>query len=247
MDCIDEAITSIDLREEGASFSYRKVAREFKVDGSTLSRGHQGKTSSNAGEAQQRSHLTLQQEQELVNSIQGLQERGLLPTRSMVQLWPLGVAKVDVSARWFSRFFARNSANLTSKWTTGIDCNRYKADSRETYSQYFQYLHKGMQEYEVEAENVYNMNEKGFMLGTTGCSKRVFSKRLWQQKRTRYALQDGSREWITVLGCCCADGSALDPVLIFQGISGIQSSWVREVEAGEHLHFCRKFSLRMDK
>jgi hypothetical protein len=34
MDCIDEAITSIDLREEGASFSYRKVAREFKVDGS---------------------------------------------------------------------------------------------------------------------------------------------------------------------------------------------------------------------
>jgi hypothetical protein len=74
MDCIDEAITSIDLREEVASFSYRKVAREFKVDGPTLLRRHQGKTSSNAGEAQQRSNLTLQQEQELVNSIQGLTE-----------------------------------------------------------------------------------------------------------------------------------------------------------------------------
>jgi hypothetical protein len=35
-------------------------------------------------------------------------------------------------------------------------------------------------------------------------------------------------------GYCCADGSALDLALIFQGTSGIQSSWVREVEAGEH-------------
>jgi hypothetical protein len=69
MDRIAEAIASIDSREEGASFSYRKVAREFKVDRSTLSRRHQGKTSSNAGEAQQRSNLTPQQEQELVYNI----------------------------------------------------------------------------------------------------------------------------------------------------------------------------------
>jgi hypothetical protein len=33
-----------------------------------------------------------------------------------------------------------------------------------------------MQEYEVEAENVYNMDEKGFMIGTIGRAKRVFSK-----------------------------------------------------------------------
>jgi hypothetical protein len=26
----------------------------------------------------------------------------------------------------------------------------------------------------------------------------------------------------------------LDPALIFQGTSGIQSSWVREIKAGEH-------------
>jgi hypothetical protein len=91
-----------------------------------------------------------------------------------------GVAKVDVSTHWVSRFFARNSAHLISKWTTGIDHNCHKADSKERYSQYFQYLHGKIQEYEVEAKNVYNMDEKGFMLGTTGCSKRVFSKRLWQ-------------------------------------------------------------------
>jgi hypothetical protein len=36
-----------------------------------------------------------------------------------------------------------------------------------------------MHEYEVEAENVYNIDKKGFILGTTGRSKRAFSKRLW--------------------------------------------------------------------
>jgi hypothetical protein len=81
---------------------------------------------------------------------------------------------------------------------------------------------------------VYNMNEKGFMIGIFRRSKRVFSKQSWDAKSIRQAIQAGSREWITVLGCCYADGSALDPALIFQDISEIQSSWVREFEAGEH-------------
>jgi hypothetical protein len=79
-----------------------------------------------------------------------------------------------------------------------------------------------------------NMDENGFMLGTVGRSKRVFSRQSWKAKSARQAVQDGSREWITVLGCCCADGSVLDPSLIYQGIKGIQSSWVREIEAEGH-------------
>jgi hypothetical protein len=118
-----------------------------------------------------------------------------------------------------------------------MDSSQHKADSYEKYKMYFNLLHSKMQEYEVEAKNVYNMNEKGFMISTIRCSKRVFSKQSWDAKSIRQAIQDGSREWIAVLGCCCADGSALDLALIFQGISGIQSSWVRELEAGEHLIF----------
>jgi hypothetical protein len=59
---IDEAIACFNLRKKGASFLYREVAREFKVDRSTLLQCHQRKTLSNAEEAQQRSHLTSQQD-----------------------------------------------------------------------------------------------------------------------------------------------------------------------------------------
>jgi hypothetical protein len=51
-----------------------------------------------------------------------------------------------------------------------------------------------MQEYEVEAGNVYSMNEKDFMLGTIERSKKVFSRQSWEAKSARQAVQDSSRE-----------------------------------------------------
>jgi hypothetical protein len=40
-------------------------------------------------------------------------------------------------------------------------------------------------EYEVLPENMYNMDEKGFMIGVTGRSKRIFSKTAWEKKKKR--------------------------------------------------------------
>jgi hypothetical protein len=56
---------------------------------------------------------------------------------------------------------------------------------------------------------------------------------MWEKKEVRAALQDDSREWITLLACVCADGSALPPSLIYQSIN-IQSSWVEDIKAGKH-------------
>jgi hypothetical protein len=36
------------------------------------------------------------------------------------------------------------------------------------------------------------MDEKGFMIGVTGRSKRMFSRAQWESKQVRAALQDGS-------------------------------------------------------
>jgi hypothetical protein len=118
-----------------------------------------------------------------------------------------------------------------------MDRNRYKADYKDKYEVYFKLLHNKMREYKVEEENVYNMDEKGSLMGITGRSKRVFSRQFWEQKRVSAALQDGSREWITILACVCADGQALPPALIFQGISSLQSGWLEDVGPGKHKAF----------
>jgi hypothetical protein len=83
---------------------------------------------------------------------------------------------------------------------------------------------------------MYNIDENDFSIGITGRSKRVFSRQMWEKKEeVTAALQDGSREWITLLACVSADGSALPPNHIYQATAGsIQSSWFRDIKSGEH-------------
>jgi hypothetical protein len=58
-------------------------------------------------------------------------------------------------------------------------------------------------------------------------------------------LQDGSREWITVLATVCADGSAIDSGVIFEAKGELCSGWVHNVEVGEHQVFFHNKSIRM--
>jgi hypothetical protein len=79
------------------------------------------------------------------------------------------------------------------------------------------------------------MDEKGFLVGVTGRSKRVFSKGQWERKEVKDTLQDGLREWITLLAAICALGEALLLSLIYLlAASTLQSSWVVEIELGKY-------------
>ena len=91
-----------------------------------------------------------------------------------------------------------------------------------------------MREYDVKPSNIYNMDEKGFFVGVTTRSKRIFTKAIWASKERTAAIQDGNREWITLIACVGASGVALPPALIYQGKAGLQSGWLNDVEVAEH-------------
>lgn len=56
--------------------------------------------------------------------------------------------------------------------------------------------------------------------------------------RITHASQDGSREFISLLACICADGSTLPPALIYQGESGtLQDSWIEDWTPQDQAHF----------
>jgi hypothetical protein len=50
-----------------------------------------------------------------------------------------------------------------------------------------------MQEYNIDARNTYNIDEKGFFVGITTCSKLIFTKAIWALKERAAAVQDGNR------------------------------------------------------
>jgi hypothetical protein len=232
---IDEAIAEIKSHESGEDLLYTEVAAKYNVSRTTLSRRCRGVQGSIQAREIKKQKLSPQQELELVEYINKLTGQGLQPTRSMVQNFAAQVAKDHVGDGWVTRFLHRNKDHLTSRWTTGMDAVRHKADSEAKYKLYFDLLANKITQYNVLPKDTYNMDEKGFMIGVIGRSKRIFSKTRWESKEVRASLQDGSREWITLLAAICADGSHLAPGIIFESKkSAIQSSWVDAIKVAKH-------------
>jgi hypothetical protein len=157
----------------------------------------------------------------------------------MIRRFASEVARKELGIHWVDRYIERHKVDLVSHWATGIDRSRHQADSQSKYSLYFELLRSKLSQYDIEPCNTYNMDEKGFMLGVLTRSKRVFSRRLYEEGKIKAHIQDGSREWITLLACICADGSHLEPALIYQSASGsIQDSWLQAFNPDDHrAHF----------
>jgi hypothetical protein len=77
---------------------------------------------------------------------------------------------------WVDRFLHRNHDHLIIRWSPTIDRVRHQADSIDKYESYFDLLYQKIEEYNIEPRLLYNMDEKGFMMGVEAKSKRVFSK-----------------------------------------------------------------------
>jgi hypothetical protein len=232
---IDDAIAAIGASPSGDKLSYRQAAIQFKVDRSTLRRRHkEGQTSVEAKNICQRK-LHPQQEAELVQYIKDFTKKALPPTRQMIQNFTSQIAGCDVSASWVTQFINRHCINLITKWITSMDYQRHQADSLLKYDLYFDLLHSKMTEYNVQPHNIVNMNEKSFLIGVLSHSKRVFSRELWEKKEVTAALQDGSREWITLLAAICADGEVLPTGIIYASQnSTLRDTWVAGIKAGKH-------------
>ena len=191
MDPIQEAIEEIESREPGASFTYRQVAKKYSINERTLARRHQGKTQPRAF-----AHLSIhpQREKELVQYIESLTERRTPPSRTIIRSLASSLLGREVLESWVSRFLHRNSSHLISRWQRPMDQKRHKADSATKYRLYFELLHNKMKEYNIQPSHIFNMDEKGFLLGILGRSKRIFSKRQYERGGVVSSLQAGSRE-----------------------------------------------------
>lgn len=96
-------------------------------------------------------------------------------------------------------------------------------------------LAKELEEYEIQPEDIYNMDEKDFLIGMLSKGLRIFSRHKYEQGGFKQNLQDGNREWITSIACICADGTSLSLGLIYQAVSGnIQDTWLQDFNPKEH-------------
>jgi hypothetical protein len=79
---------------------------------------------------------------------------------------------------WSTGFKARYKDILDCRYLNTIDLVRYKADSKASYSQYFTILRQKMEHNNIQPQNCYNMDEKGFLIGHLQKVRRIFPKAL---------------------------------------------------------------------
>lgn len=127
---------------------------------------------------------------------------------------------------------------MDSKYLNTLDVSRHKAESANSFKQYFDVLSSKIEQYGIMPRNMYNMDEKGFLIGYLTKSKRVFTKALFDNQKLVGTAQDGSRTWVTVVATICADGTSLSPGIIYEGQPNtVQDSWLDGVKEEDHLAF----------
>jgi hypothetical protein len=73
----------------------------------------------------------------------------------------------------------------------------------------------------IKENNIYNMDETGFSIGTMESTKIIVDSTL----RTHHQAHPGRQEWVSIVECICADGTAIEPLVIFKGHNVLQS-WI---------------------
>jgi hypothetical protein len=82
---------------------------------------------------------------------------------------------------WTASFVKRHQDQIVSHYLVGFDRTRKKADNYWLVSNYFDLVRNKLDQYTYTPENMYNMDEKGFMIGMLQKWKRIFTKQ-WQDK-----------------------------------------------------------------
>lgn len=203
---------AVEAIQKDSSRSQRAVARFYDVPESTLRlRLKGGKTRKQAHEHQQR--LTNSQEQVLQEWIRVRGLRGVPLSLSVLGSYVSHIVGQDVGTSWPRRYLVRHP-ELQTKMTTSLEACRAKALNETSVNAYFDLLQSVIRGYNVKVENIWNMDEKGIQLGIG----RRFSALIDRDQKTVHSVESGSRDLVTIIEAVCADGKALRPSVIFQGI-----------------------------
>jgi hypothetical protein len=143
---LQAALSYIDSLKSGESFSYRQLAKKYRISRTTLTNHHQRRRRTNEDAHKDQRLLHPRDEAELVKYIKSFTETHCPPTRQMIINFATPLCSWEPSDRWVSRLIHRHPNDLTTAWTTPMESTRHAADNCERYHLYFDLLTKKVKE-----------------------------------------------------------------------------------------------------
>lgn len=229
---IQKAITSWNNREFR---SIRATATHFQVPPSTLRERMAGR------KARAQAHETAQllsnaEEKTLARWITRLTSTGFPATPALViemaeeiQAGRIKLASPQnttptqlppIGHEWLYRFLNRYPT-LKGTYSRQLETLRHQEATFEKISQWFSAFQSRFNEQNYELQNVYNMDETGFAVGTTQSTRIIVDS----TQKSNWKVTPGKQEWITAIECVDAAGGALPPLVIFKA-QNTNSSWI---------------------
>jgi len=132
---------------------------------------------------------------------------------------------------WVQRFIHRHPELETASSQT-IEAARVREVTKEGLELWFDEFEKTVAEKNIRIEDIYNMDETGFAIGTVQGSYIVVNK----ESTKRYQAHPGRQEWASVVECICADGGSITPFIILKG-EKVLSSWIPTAALDLDWHF----------
>lgn len=129
---------------------------------------------------------------------------------------------VEIGPSWVYRFLRRHP-ELGTYRATGLDRPRINGLNPTSAGQYMDTVDKPYTLHQPPPENIFGMDEVGINQGISPRQIVIAGK----GKRIQHQATDGDRENVTVLETICADGTTLQPMVIFKG-TYMMASWGKD-------------------
>jgi len=114
------------------------------------------------------------------------------PTSQIVKNLVEEIRGERVGKNWVGQFVKRHGIRLKSLYLRNIDNLRAGAEYAPMFQLFFSVLTIVIEKYKITAENIYNFDEKGFLMGFGRTMKRIMTQEALKSGRIKKSKQDGS-------------------------------------------------------
>jgi len=219
----DDVRAALAQRERDGT-SFRTLAILHKVPSSTLADRARGGLSRKESHIHQQ-RLTPAMEKSLQDWCKQLDDWGFPPRMDLLHAMAEALVQqraeeeedpelAGLGKHWVSNFLGRHP-DLASKFGTQLDRQRAYASNLASLRDYFRKLARLIRKHNLRPEDIFNMDEKGFIIGRSARAKVICRA----GRRPPRVTQDGTREMLTVIECCCAAQYMTPSFVIYKGIA----------------------------
>lgn len=198
-------------------YSIRRASADYGVHYSTLRARFNGATQSRALAFQHLQRLTPEQERALVRHIKDQDDFGFSPTRESIlematTMLPPGDTQ-PLGQNWHEGFESRNP-DVKAILSSSLDRQRALSNTESGYRTYWENLSYIIMKYNIPPENIWNFDEKGFIIGL--CGRYIIYVRP-ERANPGKLPSSGNRQSITDGETISAAGKSLPPYIITKG------------------------------